>query len=50
MVQDKKENQTSLEDIQEPWMILEQLITELNLRFAQANAKRETWYMVHIVW
>ena len=49
MVQDKQENQNSLEEIQEPWMIGEQLITKFNLWFAQANAKRETCYIVHIV-
>jgi len=45
MVQDKKENQNLLGDIQEPRMICEQFSTEFNLRFTGANAERKTCTM-----
>ena len=42
MVQDKKENQNLLGDIQEPRMICEQFNIKFNSWFTGANAERKT--------
>ena len=45
MVQDKKEDQNLLGDIQEPRMICEQFSTKFNLWLTGANAERKTCTM-----
>ena len=51
MVQDKKENQNLLGDIQEPRMICEQFSTEFNLTVHRGQCREENMYhAIHIVW